>query len=91
MVPPHKSLKRQAILMSKWGMNNVWSWDNCFNAMAMAKGFPELAEDQMLLMADYQDEFGAYPDAINDLDYHFNFHKPPIHAWAFALYARTKP
>jgi len=69
--------------MSKNWMSNVWSWDQCFNALALARGQPELALDQMLILADHQDEFGAYPDSINDMRLHFNFSKPPVHGLAF--------
>ncbi|KOV82412.1 hypothetical protein ADL02_22415, partial [Streptomyces sp. NRRL WC-3723] len=31
-----------AVLMSKHWMDKVWSWDHCFNALALAPGCPEL-------------------------------------------------
>ena len=35
--------------MSKHWMDKVWSWDHCFNALALAAGLPELAWDQFQL------------------------------------------
>jgi glycogen debranching enzyme len=72
-------------------MCNVWSWDQCFNAMALAEGQPELALDQMLTLVDHQDEFGSYPDSINDITIHFNFSKPPVHGWAFSEILKKMP
>jgi len=82
-VGPCGHIKRPSLLMSKQWMSNVWSWDHCFNGMALAKGHPGLAIDQMLTMVDHQDEFGCYPDSVNDTWMHFNFAKPPVHGWAF--------
>jgi hypothetical protein len=85
-------IKRPAILMSKVQMDNVWSWDHCFNALALSYHAPELAFDQWLVPFDQQDEFGALPDACNPFIQHFNFCKPPIHGWAlkFMLSRLTK-
>ncbi len=82
-VGPRGLVKRPSILMSKNWMCNIWSWDHCFNAMALAQGHPELALDQMLTMVDHQDEFGCYPDSFNDLKITYNFSKPPVHGMAF--------
>lgn len=82
-VGPCGHIKRPTLLMSKNWMCNCWSWDQCFNAMALAGGQPELALDQMLTLVDHQDEFGSYPDSINDVWMHYNFSKPPVHGWAF--------
>ena len=82
-VEPCGPIKRPVLLMSKNWMSNAWSWDQCFNAMALAKGQTELALDQMLTLVDHQDEFGSYPDSINDARIHYNFSKPPVHGIAF--------
>lgn len=82
-VMPCGLIRRPSVFMSKNWMNNVWSWDQCFNAMALAKGQPELALDQMLTLVDHQDEFGCYPDSVNDLIIHYNFAKPPVHGMTF--------
>ena len=73
---------RDAMLMSKNWMKNVWSWDHCFNAMALSYGAPEQAWDQFMIMFDRQDETGLLPDSVNDAREVWNFCKPPIHGWA---------
>jgi len=90
-VNPTGLIKRPTLFMSKNWMNNVWSWDQCFNAMALATGQPELAMDQMLTLVDHQDEFGAYSDAFNDIEIHFNYSKPPVHGFTFGELLRRLP
>ena len=70
------------MLMSKNWMNSLWSWDNCFNAMAPCYGNPELAWDQFMIPVDHQDASGVFPDSVNDSIIHYSFCKPPIHGWA---------
>jgi glycogen debranching enzyme len=82
LVTPRGHFKREAMLMSKNWMINVWSWDHCFNAIALAKLQPTLAWDQWALMFDHQNEHGALPDCVNDADIVWNFTKPPVHGWA---------
>lgn len=81
MVKEHRLLTREAMLMSKNWMCNVWSWDHCFNALALAYHQPELAWDQFMLMFDYQTESGRIPDSVNDTIIIDNYCKPPIHGW----------
>lgn len=69
--------------MSKNWMQNIWSWDNCFNAIFLAEKHPQLAYNQLKVFMDHQDASGAYPDFINDKYISFNCVKPPIHAWAY--------
>jgi glycogen debranching enzyme len=88
-VAPSGLLKRHALLMSKKNMTSLWSWDQCFNAMALAGGQDALAMDQMLVLVDNQDKFGSYPDAINDISIHYNFSKPPVHGWTFGCMLET--
>ncbi|MFF6786046.1 trehalase family glycosidase [Streptomyces sp. NPDC012510] len=73
---------RPAVLMSKHWMDKVWSWDHCFNALALAPGAPALAWDQFSLPFDHQDESGALPDSVTHSEVLYNFVKPPIHGWA---------
>lgn len=75
-------LSRDAMMMSKNWMKNVWSWDHCFNAIALSYGAPQLAWDQFMLVFDRQDPTGLLPDSINDANMVWNFCKPPIHGWA---------
>ncbi|MBX9976268.1 amylo-alpha-1,6-glucosidase [Cytobacillus firmus] len=74
-------LTRPAMYMSKNWMTNIWSWDHCFNAMALIKNQPQLAWDQYCLFFDLQDESGALPDFSNDQYSLWNCCKPPIHGW----------
>ena len=92
VVAPSGLFKRPAMLMSKNWMDAVWSWDHLFNALALAPGHRDLAWDQLLLMADQQDEHGAYPDAYNSEHAVYNFAKPPVHGWAtLELLKRSSP
>jgi hypothetical protein len=81
-VDPAGFLGRPGVLMSKHWMDKVWSWDHCFNALALAAGQPELAWDQYQLPFDHQDPTGALPDSITHSEVLYNFVKPPIHGWA---------
>ena len=73
-------LKRDAMFMSKNWMCNVWSWDHCFNALALAYHNPKEAWNQFMIMFDHQSETGRIPDSINDSIIIDNYCKPPIHA-----------
>ncbi|WP_327699999.1 amylo-alpha-1,6-glucosidase [Streptomyces sp. NBC_00459] len=81
-VRPAGLVTRPAVLMSKHWMDKVWSWDHCFNALALAPGHPELAWDQFSLPFDHQDDSGALPDSVTHSEVLYNFVKPPIHGWA---------
>jgi hypothetical protein len=82
-VRPSGFVTRPAVLMSKHWMDKVWSWDHCFNALALVQGKPELAWDQFWLPFDHQDAAGALPDSVAHSEVLYNFVKPPIHGWAF--------
>lgn len=81
-VEPAGFVTRPAVLMSKHWMDKVWSWDHCFNAIALAGGEPELARHQFQLPFDHQDPSGALPDSVTHSEVLHNFVKPPIHGWA---------
>ncbi len=81
-VRPAGFVNRPAVLMSKHWMDKVWSWDHCFNAIALAGGLPDLAWDQFRLVFDHQDAAGALPDSVTHSEVLYNFVKPPIHGWA---------
>ena len=83
MVRPAGFLKTESMFMSKNWMTNVWSWDHCFNALALAKGNPDLAWDNFMVMAPFQDASGRLPDSISDTRIVWNYCKPPIHGWTF--------
>ncbi|MEV0244494.1 trehalase family glycosidase [Streptomyces sp. NPDC050674] len=90
-VRPTGLVTRPAVLMSKHWMDKVWSWDHCFNALALAPGCPELARDQFSLPFDHQDASGALPDSVTHSEVLYNFVKPPIHGWAFGHLRRRLP
>ena len=83
-VEPAGFLTRPAVLMSKHWMDKVWSWDHCFNALALAVGDPALAWDQFQLVFDHQDGSGVLPDSITHSEVLYNFVKPPVHGWALS-------
>lgn len=82
-------LRRPAMYMSKNAMASIWSWDNCFNALALARHAPELAWDQLMVMMDLQDPSGAVPDLANDRFVSWSFCKPPVYGWALARLAKV--
>lgn len=82
-VPPGGFLRRESVFMSKHWMDKVWSWDHCFNALALAD-IPQLALDQFLTPFDHQDASGALPDSVTHSEVLYNYVKPPIHGWALA-------
>jgi glycogen debranching enzyme len=90
-VRPQGFVTRPAVLMSKHWMDKVWSWDHCFNALALASGSPGLALDQFSLPFDHQDETGALPDSVAHSEILYNFVKPPIHGWALSHLRRRLP
>lgn len=82
VVAPAGLLTRPAMYMSKNNMASIWSWDNCFNALALARGKPNLAWDQLMVLVDYQAEDGSLPDLLNDMIISRSFFKPPVYGWA---------
>lgn len=81
VVNPAGYVTRPTMLMSKVGMCNVYNWDNVFNAMAHCKHQPELAWDQLLVMADHQDEFGKSPSSLNRSERRTTITNSPVHGW----------
>ena len=59
LVAPDGHLRRPAMLMSKNHLTNVWSWDHCFNALALMPHDPVLDWDQFRLPFDHQDAAGG--------------------------------
>ncbi|HVV18040.1 MAG TPA: trehalase family glycosidase [Pseudonocardiaceae bacterium] len=90
-VRPAGMVTRPAVLMSKHWMDKVWSWDHCFNALAVAEGRPALAWDQYQLPFDHQDETGALPDSVTHSELLYNYVKPPVHGWALKALRRSAP
>jgi glycogen debranching enzyme len=83
-VEPRGFLRRESVLMSKHWMDKVWSWDHCFNALALAPAGEELALAQVRTPFDHLDASGAMPDSVTHSEILYNFVKPPIHGWALA-------
>ncbi|WP_203249153.1 amylo-alpha-1,6-glucosidase [Sporosarcina beigongshangi] len=83
IVHPDGLLKNYAMYMSKLWMYNIWSWDNCFNALHLGAKYPELSYAQLKIFMDAQDESGAYPDFVNDKFVSYNCIKPPVFAYAY--------
>jgi glycogen debranching enzyme len=74
-------ITRPTMLMSKVGMCNVYNWDNVFNAMAHCTHQPDLAWDQLLVMADHQDQYGKSPSSLNRTSMRSTVTNSPIHGW----------
>jgi glycogen debranching enzyme len=91
IVEPSGFVGRPAVLMSKHWMDKIWSWDHCFNALALAPGAPELAWDQLQVMFDHQTGEGALPDSITHAEILHNFVKPPIHGWTVSRLRERLP
>ncbi|MDI7275157.1 MAG: trehalase family glycosidase [Anaerolineae bacterium] len=91
VVAPEGFLRRPAMFMSKNWMANVWGWDHCFNAMALVRGHPDLAWDQLWVIADHQDEYGAYPDTVNAAYVQYSFTESPVHGWTVTELWRRNP
>lgn len=77
--------KYDAMLMSKKFMSSVWTWDHCFNALAIAPADLNAAIEQFLLPFELQAESGALPDMWNpNSEVVWGVTKPPIHGWCFS-------
>lgn len=73
------------MLMSKKYMSSVWSWDHCFNALAMAKISRQKALEQFEAPFVLQSEHGLLPDMWNPYnEIVWGVTKPPIHGWCFS-------
>lgn len=91
IVAPLGNYKEETILCNKEGMNAVWSWDNCFHALGVAKAFPALAFYQLQLVYDNLDADGAMPDTICPFGVERGFTKPPVHAFIYAILMKLHP
>ena len=80
-----------AIVMSKCGMSNVWSWDNAFNALGMADIDYRIAMDQFMIMYKHINRVGRVPDAISEGYKVWNFVKPPVQGWMYKQMIKRNP
>lgn len=77
--------KHDTMLMSKKYMSSVWSWDHCFNALAMARIGKRQAMEQFVAPFVLQSEHGLLPDMWNPhREIVWGVTKPPIHGWCFS-------
>ena len=77
-------LRYDAILMSKSFMCSLWSWDHCFNALALSLIDARRAIEQFLLPFELQAESGVLPDAFApNAEIVWGVTKPPVHGWCF--------
>ena len=81
-VGPAGFLRRPAVLMSKHWMDKVWSWDHCFNALALAAGPARTRAGPVPDPVRPPGRRGALPDSVTHSEVLYNFVKPPIHGWA---------
>lgn len=82
MVAPRGQLKKETMLMSKNWMNTYYSWDHCFNAIALAPEQPKEAWEQMTGIFDHQSKLGSLPDCVDDEKEAWGILKTPVHGWA---------
>ncbi|WP_158559390.1 amylo-alpha-1,6-glucosidase [Deminuibacter soli] len=82
LVAARGQMKREGMLMSKNWMNQIWSWDHCFNAIAMAPVDAAVAWDQFACVFDHQSEIGSLPDSFDDEKELWGILKTPVHGWA---------
>jgi len=85
VVAPAGHITRTVMLMSKNWMSRIWSWDHCFNALALVEKAPAFAWDQLMVFIDNQHPQGVFPDSLGHYTQVWSFCKPPIHGWALRL------
>ncbi|PLT29762.1 amylo-alpha-1,6-glucosidase [Peribacillus deserti] len=90
-VRPEGYLKRNTLYCSNNHFLGAWSWDHCFNALALAGVDNDLAWDQMAVLFDYQDELGQIPGSVSDSTLRWNFAKPPVHGYFFSKMMEKMP
>jgi glycogen debranching enzyme len=90
-VKPWRNYTRQTVLSSKRSMNMIWSWDICFNALALVKANHKLAWDQLFAILDKQKNNGLLPDTVSDLENRFGFNKPPVWGWTIMKMLKQTP
>ncbi len=80
--------RHDTVLMSKAGMAAIWSWDNCINAMALAKYDFELAYEQFILPYRFMDDYGCTPDYVRYDSLNHVYVKPPIQGFIYPYLVR---
>lgn len=82
-VKPAGCMKYEALYMTKNWMTNIWSWDNFFSAIGLAKVSPKSAYEQLVIFESLQSEEGAFPDYTNDRYASYSCNKPPLLGWCY--------
>ena len=90
-IAPLGNFVTEAIVMSKSGMSNVWSWDNAFNALGLADIDYRIAMDQFMIMYKHINRTGRVPDAISESYKVWNFVKPPVQGWMYKQMMKRNP
>ena len=90
-IAPRGNFDTEAIVMSKAGMSNVWSWDNAFNALGLADVDYRVAMDQFMIMYRHINRLGRVPDAISVGRKIWNFVKPPVQGWMYKQMMKRNP
>lgn len=90
-IAPLGNFDTEAIVMSKAGMSNVWSWDNAFNALGLADIDYRMAMDQFMVMYKHINRVGRVPDAISQNYKVWNFVKPPVQGWMYKQMIKRNP
>ncbi|MBO5925811.1 MAG: hypothetical protein J6Q52_06120 [Clostridia bacterium] len=75
-------------ICSKAGMCAIWSWDNCFSALAMARRMPKVAFYEFMLPYIYLRDDGYMLDSITDQKISWEYTKPPVHGYIYRLMMR---
>lgn len=91
LVAPSGRLRSEGMLMSKNWMTSVWSWDHCFNALALQQGDPALAWEQFWLPFAERSAEGCLPDTVQNGLIIRTFTKPPVHGWCFRQLWQAAP
>ncbi|MFW5846008.1 MAG: amylo-alpha-1,6-glucosidase [Planctomycetota bacterium] len=91
LVAPSGRLRHEGMLMSKQRMSSVWSWDHCFNALALRHGQPDLAWMQFHLPFAESSLEGCLPDTVQNGLIIRTFTKPPVHGWCFRQLWQAAP
>lgn len=84
IVRPDGYLRRYTMYASNHHFPGAWSWDHCFNAVALAGVDNDLAWDQMATLFDHQDPLGQIPGSVSDSTVRWNFTKPPVQGLFFS-------
>lgn len=85
------NLKYDACYMSMNIMTNIWSWDNCFVSLGLAKEQPHRAFEQFMSFEHVQAKEGNYPDFMNPDYVSYDFTKPPVQGVLYLELLKENP